>query len=64
MFGHMRYVVAENRHPVFGSDISPKMAVLPQFPMEVLIKVCAYLEPIWVFQLKLTCTTMARRLMA
>ncbi|KAK4944906.1 hypothetical protein LTR10_015825 [Elasticomyces elasticus] len=60
--GPGRHRLPAGYQPNFGSDINPNMAVLPQFPMEVLIKICAYLDPIWVFQLELTCTTMARRL--
>ncbi|KIW55144.1 hypothetical protein PV05_07450 [Exophiala xenobiotica] len=44
--------------PNFDANVS----VLVQLPMEVLITICSDLEPIWVFQLELTCTKMARRL--
>ncbi|KAI1609666.1 hypothetical protein EDD36DRAFT_468580 [Exophiala viscosa] len=60
--GPARHHLPAGYQPNFGSGMNPNIAVLPQFPMEVLIKICAYLDPIWVFQLELTCTTMARRL--
>jgi len=59
--GPARQHLPAGYQPNFG-NMNPNIAVLPQFPMEVLIKICAYLDPIWVFQLELTCTTMTKRL--
>ncbi|KAK5210247.1 hypothetical protein LTR72_002422 [Exophiala xenobiotica] len=53
-----RYTANFGMIPNFDANVS----VLAQLPMEILISICSNLEPIWVFQLELTCTKLATRL--